>query len=182
MCLVGCVAVRNRSKGGSESNICDQELINRPISVYRLGEMPIQSCGQSVSAPRGKASVRLNAHTELRAKRQRSAREAIYRNRPIQLLFACITSFVTCTSSTTWCTSTEARHVIGLQDVVRTCTGALWANNRGENVYRCTMGKQSYTIPCLHDALREVCSHLVSQHPVARGLHSSTFQLNLSRV
>jgi len=26
----------------------------------------------------------LNAHTELRAKRQRSAREAIYRNRPIR--------------------------------------------------------------------------------------------------
>ena len=45
--------------------------------------MPIQSCGQSVSAPRGKACARLNAHTELRAKRQRSAREVIYRNRPI---------------------------------------------------------------------------------------------------
>ena len=43
--------------------------------------MPIHSCGQSVSAPRGKAGVRLNAHTELRAKRQRLAREAIYRNR-----------------------------------------------------------------------------------------------------
>jgi len=55
--------------------------LNEPISVY---EMPIQSCGQSVSAPRGKAGVRLNAHTELRAKRQRSAREAIYRNRPIE--------------------------------------------------------------------------------------------------
>jgi hypothetical protein len=55
---------------------------NRPVSVYRLSEMPIQSCGQSVSAPRGKAAARLNAHTELRAKRQRSAREAIYRNRP----------------------------------------------------------------------------------------------------
>ena len=47
--------------------------------------MPIQSCGQSVSAPRGKAGDRLNAHTELRAKRQRSAREAIYRNRPTDL-------------------------------------------------------------------------------------------------
>ena len=45
--------------------------------------MPIQSCGQSVTAPRGKAGVRLNAHTELRAKRQRSAQEAIYRNQPI---------------------------------------------------------------------------------------------------
>jgi len=55
----------------------------RPISVYRLGEMPIQSCGHSVSALRGKAGARLNAHTELRSKRQRSAREAIYRNRPI---------------------------------------------------------------------------------------------------
>jgi hypothetical protein len=56
-----------------------------PISVYRLGEMPIQSCGQSVSAPRRKAGVRFNAHTELRAKRQRSAREAIYRNRLVRL-------------------------------------------------------------------------------------------------
>ena len=54
---------------------------NTPISVYR--EMPIQSCGQSVSAPRGKAGARLNAHTELRAKRQRSAREVIYPNRPV---------------------------------------------------------------------------------------------------
>ena len=56
---------------------------NRPISAYRLGEIPIQSCGQSVSAPRGTAGARLNAHTELRAKCERSAREAIYRNRPI---------------------------------------------------------------------------------------------------
>ena len=56
--------------------------LNRPISVYRLGEMPIQSCGQSISASRGKTRVRLNAHTELRAKRQRSARVAIYPNRP----------------------------------------------------------------------------------------------------
>jgi hypothetical protein len=31
---------------------------NRPISVYCLVEMPIQSCGESVSAPRGKAGVR----------------------------------------------------------------------------------------------------------------------------
>jgi len=53
-------------------------LLNMPISVYRLGEMPIQSCRQSVSAPRGEAGVRLNVHTELRAKRQRSAREAMY--------------------------------------------------------------------------------------------------------
>jgi len=58
---------------------------NMPISVYRLSEMPIQSCGQSVSAPRGKACAGLNAHTELRAKRQHSAREAIHRNRPIKL-------------------------------------------------------------------------------------------------
>ena len=56
----------------------------RPISVCRPGEMPIQSCGQSVSAPRGKAGARLNAHTELRTRRQRSAQEAIYRNRPIE--------------------------------------------------------------------------------------------------
>jgi hypothetical protein len=56
---------------------------NRPVSVYRLGGMPIQSFGQCVIAPRGKTGARLNAHTELRAKRQRSAREAIYRNWPI---------------------------------------------------------------------------------------------------
>ena len=59
---------------------------NRPISVYRLGQMPTQSCGQSVSAPRKQAGPRSNAHTELRAKRQRSARVAIYRNRPICVL------------------------------------------------------------------------------------------------
>jgi len=56
---------------------------NKPISVYRLGEMPIQSCGQSVSAPRGNAGARFNAHTELRTKRRRSAQDAIYRNRLI---------------------------------------------------------------------------------------------------
>jgi hypothetical protein len=55
-----------------------------PISVYRLGELPIQSCGQSLSAPRGKAGVSLNARTELRAKRQHSARKAIYRNQPVK--------------------------------------------------------------------------------------------------
>ena len=55
-----------------------------PISVYPLSEILIQSCGQSVNAPRGKAGVSLNAHTELGAKRQRSAREAKYRNRPIE--------------------------------------------------------------------------------------------------
>ena len=59
-------------------------VLDRPISVYRLGEMPIQSCGQSVSASRRKAGARLNAHTEMRAMRlQRSAREVIYRNLPI---------------------------------------------------------------------------------------------------
>jgi len=35
----------------------------RPISVYCLGYMPMQSCGQGVSAPRGKAGARMNAHT-----------------------------------------------------------------------------------------------------------------------
>jgi hypothetical protein len=49
-----------------------------------MGEMPIQSGGQSVSAAPGKVGARLIAHTELRTKRQRSAREAIYRNRPIE--------------------------------------------------------------------------------------------------
>ena len=56
---------------------CRHVLINRPISVYRLGEKPIQSCGQRVSAPRGKAGARLNAQRELRTKRQRSARSDI---------------------------------------------------------------------------------------------------------
>jgi len=73
-------SVRKRRK---RFNIGRVLVLNRPISVYRLDEMPIQSCGQSVSAPRGKAGVRLNAHTELRAKRQRSVREAICRNRSI---------------------------------------------------------------------------------------------------
>ena len=61
-------------------------LLHRPISVHRLGEMPIQiqSYGQSVSAPRGNAGARLNAHIELRTKCQRLALEVIYRNRPIK--------------------------------------------------------------------------------------------------
>jgi hypothetical protein len=67
---------------------------NRPISVHRLGEMPMQSCGQSVSAPRGKSGARLNAHTDLRVQRHRSAREAIYRNRPMPA-----TSCTACTPS-----------------------------------------------------------------------------------
>jgi hypothetical protein len=57
--------------------------LNRPISVYRLGETHIQSCGQSASAPRRIAFARLNPNTELRAERQRSAWEVTYRNRPI---------------------------------------------------------------------------------------------------
>jgi len=63
--------------------LCHCRVIYGPISVYRLSEIPIQSCGQSLSAPRSKAGARLNAHKELRAKRQRSARKPIYRNRPI---------------------------------------------------------------------------------------------------
>jgi hypothetical protein len=56
-------------------------ILNMPLSVYRLGEMPIQSKASALQA--GKAGATLNARTELRAKRQRSAQEAIYRNRPI---------------------------------------------------------------------------------------------------
>jgi hypothetical protein len=54
-----------------------------PISVYHPCEMPIHSCGQGVSAPREKAGAGLTVHIEVRTERQRSAREAIYRNRPI---------------------------------------------------------------------------------------------------
>ena len=50
---------------------------NQPSSVYRLGEIPIQSCGRSVHAPHVGAGARSDAYIELRAKRQRSAREAI---------------------------------------------------------------------------------------------------------
>jgi len=49
-------------------------LIGRFRYIAWLGEMPIQSCGQSFSAPRGKAGARLNAHTELPTMRQRSER------------------------------------------------------------------------------------------------------------
>ena len=63
---------------------CSGASWNRPISVHRLGEMPLQSCGRGVSAARGKAGARLTAHTELRTPHQRSAREAICRNRPIR--------------------------------------------------------------------------------------------------
>jgi hypothetical protein len=48
-------------------------LLNRPISVFRLGAMPIQRCGQSVSAPRGKAGAWMNADTELGTTRRVSA-------------------------------------------------------------------------------------------------------------
>jgi len=65
---------------------CSAASHNGAFSVYRLREMPMQSRGQSVSASRGGggAGARLSAHTELRTKRQRSAREAIDRNRPIE--------------------------------------------------------------------------------------------------
>ena len=62
-------APARRSSSSTASSRRGQAEHNRPISVYRLGGMPIQSCVQSVSAPRGKAGARLNAHTELRAKR-----------------------------------------------------------------------------------------------------------------
>ena len=81
-CLKGFVAVGAAvvvtvlPLAGPHTRFCGG-LINGPISVYRLGEMPIQSCGQSVSSLRGKAGAWLNAHTELRAKRQRLARKAI---------------------------------------------------------------------------------------------------------
>jgi len=65
--------VNNPARGPNERQLLRRVAgPNTPIAVYRLGEMPIQSCGQSVSAARGKAGARLNAHTELRAKRQRS--------------------------------------------------------------------------------------------------------------
>jgi hypothetical protein len=69
--------------------------------------MPIQSCGQSFSTPRGKAGFRLNAHTELRSERQRLARQAIYRNRPVPNAFNVGLIGSTCTTlprrtPTTW--------------------------------------------------------------------------------
>jgi len=54
------------SRDGKSSNIPGRGVIGR--FRYRPGEMPVQICGQTVSAPRGKAGVRLNAHEELRAK------------------------------------------------------------------------------------------------------------------
>jgi hypothetical protein len=106
---------------------------NRPISVYRLGEMPIQSCGQSVGAPRGKAGARLNAHTELRAKRQRSAREAIYRNRPIaRHLIGCRLTYETRAhsalddvASNIW-QAVIARHFIGCRSTDGTRVHNAW--------------------------------------------------------
>jgi hypothetical protein len=83
----GCVGYQIRLESKARAfplvHISPQPEHNWPVSVYHLGEMLIQSCGQSVSAPRGKSGAMLNAHTELRAKPQRSAREAIYRNRHI---------------------------------------------------------------------------------------------------
>jgi hypothetical protein len=70
----------------SRSIFCSTGLLphKRPILVYHLGELPTQSCRQSVSAPRRKAGARSNAHTKLQAQRQRSAREGIHRNRAIR--------------------------------------------------------------------------------------------------
>ena len=98
--VLACSSSRVSGRSSISSSLSyHQGQPNRPILVYRLGEMPIQSCGQSVSAPRGKAGARSNAHTELWAKRQCSAREAVYRNRPItrrviQRLFSALASRV----------------------------------------------------------------------------------------
>jgi len=88
--------LRTLKSGGHKARSCNLSLFHRPISVYRLVEMPIQSCGQSISAPHGKAGARLNAHTELRTKHQRSAREAIYRNRPVTSYLCARASTQTC--------------------------------------------------------------------------------------
>jgi hypothetical protein len=40
---------------------CITSQLDRPISVYRLGEMPIQSCEQSVSTPHGEGRAIGNA-------------------------------------------------------------------------------------------------------------------------
>jgi hypothetical protein len=77
------LSIRHSSQRNNGGDCGERTRNNRPISVYHLGEMPIQSCGQRVSAPRVKAGARLTAHTELRAEGQRSAREAIYRHPPI---------------------------------------------------------------------------------------------------
>jgi len=54
--------------------------LHRPVFLY-IAHAELRAC---VGALRGKWGARLNAHTELRAKRQRSAREVIFWNRPIE--------------------------------------------------------------------------------------------------
>ena len=66
-----------------DTSYSSTRILNRLTSVCRLGEMPVQSWGQSDSASRGKAGARLNAHTVLRMTRQRTSQEAIYRNQPL---------------------------------------------------------------------------------------------------
>ena len=128
--------------------------VHRLISVYRLGGMPIQSCGQSVGAPRGKAGARGNARTGLRAKRQRSAREAIYRNRPIIPATYIECAFASDEKGTIArpCPKLSVAHVMP-----RFSASALhsW-----------------YTkfLPCFSGPYT----------PVVRGSHSSSFQLNLN--
>jgi hypothetical protein len=95
---------------------------NRPISVYRLVEMSIQSCGQSVSAPRVKAGARLNAHTELRAKHQRSARSAIYRNPKIR------NRPIICTGPYRWdCTEDALMAQLAARDPLGLGLPSVWA-------------------------------------------------------
>jgi len=81
--VTSCSLAQQSAGPTAEDNARTLARAYRPISVYRLDQMPIQSCGQSVKAPRGKAGARLNALTELRAKHHRSAWEVAYRNRLI---------------------------------------------------------------------------------------------------
>ena len=160
----------------------------RLISVHRLGEMPIQSCGQSVSAPRGKAGARLNAHTELRAKRQRSAREAINRNRPIEnkhwtdvesenrLRTSNRVSPHVCMSVHS--KSKSCSNIGSSAGVPYTLNPKHETLNPEPDLFSMTLltGGHSATAAVYHgvDALH-------SQGCAGRGLHSSTIQLNSSR-
>jgi hypothetical protein len=75
--LISRIEVNSYPEGKRLFNYPKVGRCHRPISVYCPGEMAIQSCGQNISAPRVKAGAGLNAHTELRTKRQRSAPEVI---------------------------------------------------------------------------------------------------------
>jgi len=59
-----CLPVPGRGLHSSTLQLDLSHIIIRPTSVYRLGEMPVPSCGHSVSAWRGKRYAEIGLLTD----------------------------------------------------------------------------------------------------------------------